>query len=39
VNYYDDQLCPPVIERRKRRERRQGARQAKAEAAAGEGAA
>ncbi len=38
VNYYDDQLCPPVIERRKRRERRQGAPQAKAEAAAGEGA-
>ena len=25
VNYYDDRLCPPLIERRKRRELRQGA--------------
>jgi len=33
VNYFDDQVCPPLIERRKRREKRQAAR---AEAAAPE---
>ncbi len=27
VNYYDDQLCPPLIERRKRREKREAGRQ------------
>jgi NosR/NirI family nitrous oxide reductase transcriptional regulator len=30
VNYLDDRLCPPLIERRKRRERREGARPAEA---------